>query len=581
MPTSTLSWLFSFLKPYKKAVAGAVFALFIGSFAWLALGQGIRLAVDQGFTGNDPQRLNQLLIGVLVISLTASLATYFRFSLMTWLGERVSADIRKKVYNHLLNLAPEFYTETRTGEVISRFTADTTQLQGVIGMSISMALRSSVTFIGAMALMLVSSPSLTFYVLLAVPVVLLPIRVLGKYVRRYSRLSQDKVADIGAYVDETLHEIQTVQAYNHEGLDRQAFEQRVEAVMATAKQRIHYRSLLIGLIMAISIVAIVLVAWIGARDVMLGSMSAGELTAFMFYAVLAGGSIATVSEVIGEIQKAAGASERLIELLETKPNVCDSQAGTGSTSMAKNSARALHFDNVSFYYPSAPEKPVLRQFDLSIQPGERIALVGPSGAGKSTLYQLLLRFYAAQSGNIALDGTSLSDLPIDTVRQQFALVPQESVIFATTVTDNIRYARPHATQQEVIEAAQTARAHEFIQNLSQGYDTQLGERGVKLSGGQKQRIAIARAILANRPILLLDEATSALDAVSERHVKQGLDNLMRGRTTLIIAHRLATVINADRIVVMQEGQIVASGTHEQLLETSELYREHAELQLLN
>ncbi|MBT0585122.1 ABC transporter transmembrane domain-containing protein [Alteromonas oceanisediminis] len=583
---NVVSWLLGFLSPYKAQVAGAIVALFVGALSWLSLGQGVRLAVDDGFVADNAARLNQLALLVLGIAMVASVATYFRFSLMTWLGERVSADIRKTVYAHLLSLNPEFFSQTRTGEVISRFTADTTVLQTVIGMGISMALRSSVTFIGALTLMLVSSPQLTLYVLLAVPCVLLPIKVLGKKVRLYAKLSQDRVADIGAYIDETLHEIQTVQAYSHEQADRKAFTQRVEDVMSTAKMRIHYRSLLIGSIMMISIIAVIIVAWIGAMDVIRGSMTAGELTAFMFYAVLAGGSVATISEVIGEIQKAAGASERLMGLLDARSHIAPNPfnaSGTGRASFQKphQEIPAIQFDNVSFSYPSEPNRQVLKQISLSITRGERVALVGPSGAGKSTLYQLLLRFYDAQQGHIMLDGHPIHALPIDDLRHQFALVPQESVIFAMSVFENIRYGQPDATIEQVQAAAITAQADEFIRNLEQGYDTDLGERGIKLSGGQKQRISIARAILANRPILLLDEATSALDAVSEQQVKVGLDNLMQNKTTLIIAHRLSTVINADRIIVLQEGQIIAEGDHNTLMEQSALYREHAQLQLMS
>lgn len=587
--SSVIQWLLNFLKPYKLQVAGAIFALFVGAFSWLLLGQGVRLAVDEGFVADNASRLNQLALSVLAISLIASIATYFRFSLMTWLGERVSADIRKTVYSHLLSLNPEFYAETRTGEVISRFTADTTVLQTVIGMGISMALRSSVTFVGALALMLISSPWLTLYVLIAVPFVLLPIKLLGSKVRKYSRLSQDKVADIGAYIDETLHEIQTVQAYGHENTDRLAFDQRVEVVMATAKQRIHYRSLLIGAIMVISIVAIVIVAWIGALDVISGDMTAGELTAFMFYAVMAGGSVATISEVIGEIQKAAGASERLIELLDARSHVeitamhPETMADTAPSNNVSNLSEnvAISFDHVEFAYPSAPSRKVLRSLTLQAKRSERIALVGPSGAGKSTLYQLLLRFYDATSGAIKINGEDITQLPLDDLRKQFAIVPQESVIFANSVLENIRYGRPEASDEEVVTAAKTAQAHDFIQKMTEGYHTDLGERGVKLSGGQKQRISIARAILADRPILLLDEATSALDAVSEQQVKIGLENMMKGKTTLIIAHRLSTVVNADRIIVLEDGEIVATGTHKQLLESNPLYQEHAALQLVN
>ena len=582
--SSVVQWLLGFLKPYKLQVAGAIFALFVGAFSWLLLGQGVRLAVDEGFVADNATRLNQLALLVLAISLVASVATYFRFSLMTWLGERVSADIRKKVYSHLLSLNPEFYTQTRTGEVISRFTADTTVLQTVIGMGISMALRSTVTFIGALVLMLISSPALTLYVLIAVPIVLMPIKLLGNKVRKYSKLSQDKVADIGAYIDETLHEIQTVQAYGHEQADRTAFDQRVEAVMSTAKKRIHYRSLLIGSIMVISIVAITIVAWIGATDVISGTMTAGELTAFMFYAVMAGGSVATISEVIGEIQKAAGASERLIELLNVKSYESAEQSittKTATTIPSADNANALEFAKVDFAYPSAPSRAVLKNLNLQIPRHQRVALIGPSGAGKSTLYQLLLRFYDIDSGQILINGSDIGEQSLDSLRKQFAIVPQESVIFANSVLENIRYGRPEASDEEVITAAQTAQAHDFILNLAEGYQTDLGERGVKLSGGQKQRISIARAILADRPILLLDEATSALDAVSEQQVKIGLENMMKGKTTLIIAHRLSTVVNADRIIVLEDGEIIATGTHQQLLDSNPLYQEHAALQLVN
>lgn len=587
--SSVIQWLISFLSPYKLQVSGAILALFVGAFSWLLLGQGVRLAVDQGFVADDASRLNQLALMVLIISLIASLATYFRFSLMSWLGERVSADIRKQVYAHLLTLNPAFFSETRTGEVISRFTADTTVLQSVIGMGISMALRSSVTFCGALVLMLISSPWLTLYVLIAVPFVLLPIKLLGKKVRQYSRLSQDKVADIGAYIDETLHEIQTVQAYGHENADKLAFNQKIEAVMTNAKQRIHYRSLLIGTIMVISIVAVIIVAWIGAMDVISGSMTAGELTAFMFYAVLAGGSVATISEVIGEIQKAAGASERLIELLQVRPPIdpttrlreqsTKTLTKTDVGDAGKNTV--IDFENVEFAYPSAPNRKVLKGLTLQISRSERIALIGPSGAGKSTLYQLLLRFYDPSAGTIRINDQDITEKSLQTLRQLFAIVPQESVIFATSVMANIRYGRPNASDKEVMAAAKTAQADDFIRAMTQGYNADLGERGVKLSGGQKQRISIARAILADRPILLLDEATSALDAVSEQQVKIGLENMMKGKTTLIIAHRLSTVVNADRIIVLEEGEIIATGTHKQLLESNPLYQQHAALQLVN
>lgn len=580
-PTQTrhmMVWLFAQLKPYSLQVVFAILALVIGSLSWLILGQGVKVVVDEGFVAANAERLNQMVWVVLAIALCGSLAAYFRFYLMIWLGERVSADIRKNVYSHLLTLSPDFFESSRTGEVISRFTSDTTVLQSVVGLGLSMSLRATITFIGAMLLMLITSPLLTLYVMVAVPLVLLPIKVLGTKIRRYAKDSQDRVADMGAYVDETLHEIQTVQAYSHEPLDRQHFSERVEAVMHSAKARIQYRALLIALIMGISICAITIVAWLGAHEVLRGGISAGELTAFMFYAVMAGGSVATISEVIGEVQKAAGASERLVELLNTPSSIVEPDL---PEAFSQRGLMALSFEDVSFSYPSAGAKLALSNLSVNIEPGERIALVGPSGAGKSTVFQLLLRFYQPQQGKISIQGTNINRLSLDSLRSQFSLVPQESVIFAASALDNIRYAQPDASLQQVEAAAIAAKADEFIQGLPQGYQSELGERGVRLSGGQKQRICIARAILANRPFLLLDEATSSLDAASELHVKLALDKLMQSKTTLIIAHRLSTVVNADRILVMDDGHIVASGTHQQLMHSSELYKEFTRLQLIS
>ncbi len=573
-----MQWLFGQLLPYKSKVLIAFSALIIGAASWLMLGQGIKAVVDQGFIANNPDKLNQAMLLVMGIALVGSIAAYFRFYWMIWLGERVSADIRQNVYAHLLTLSPDFFAKTRTGEVISRFTADTTLLQSVVGMGLSMGLRSSITFIGALCLMLFSSPILTLYVLVAVPVVLLPIRIFGAKVRQYSKNSQDKVADVGAYVDETLHEIHTVQAYSHQAIDQQHFQNRIESVMGAAHLRIRFRALLVACIMAISIIAITLVAWVGAQQVLSGVLSAGELTAFMFYAVMAGGAVATISEVIGEVQKAAGASERLLELLRTPTNI---QSPANSVKLANQGIPEIVLDNVCFSYPQSEHEPVLKNIQLQIKSGERIALVGPSGAGKSTLFQLLLRFYDVSLGQITLAQQDVRNLDLSCLRDQYALVPQESVIFAASVKENIAYGRIDASQQDIEQAAQAARAHEFIVDLPQGYDTYLGERGVRLSGGQKQRIAIARAILADRPILLLDEATSSLDASNEQQVKLALEQLMQGKTSLVIAHRLATVINSDRIVVLDKGEIVAIGSHQELLQNNALYREFAQLQLVN
>lgn len=573
---SVLPWIMGFLKPYKLKVVAAIICLMIGSLAWLSLGQGVRLMVDEGFVRDNAQRLNEIILLVLGITAVSGTAVFCRFYLMTWLGERVSADIRLTVYNQLLKLSPAFYAKVRTGEVISRFTADSTLLQTVVGSSLSMALRSSVTVLGGLVMMGITSVKMTLLVLLAVPLVLGPVIFFGRKVRTLARESQDRVADLGAYVDETLHEIHTVQAYGHEDKDRSLFNRRVEDVMSAASGRIRYRALLISTVMFLSIAAIAMVTWVGAHDVMAGKMTGGELSAFMFYAVMVAGAVATISEVIGEIQRASGAAERLIELAETQVDI---PVATHPVTLPAKVSGELMIEGLNFAYPEH-DALVLKQLNMSIAAGERVALVGPSGAGKSTLFQLLQRFYVPSAGSIRLEGIDIANLLPQELRSQFALVPQDSVIFATSVLENVRYGRVDATEQEVIDACIAARAHEFISEFTEGYQTYLGERGVRLSGGQKQRIAIARAILADRPILLLDEATSALDAVSEQKVKQALDVLIAGKTTLIIAHRLSTVINADRIFVFDKGEVVACGRHQELMQSNALYREFASLQLL-
>ncbi|TKF31770.1 ABC transporter transmembrane domain-containing protein [Enterovibrio norvegicus] len=574
---SVLTWIASFLAPYGSRVIGAVFFLMLGSLSWLALGQGVKLIVDDGFLTGNASRLDQMMLVILAITFVSGIATFFRFYLMSWLGERVSADIRIKVYQQLLHLSPTFYAKERTGEVISRFTADTTLLQTVVGSSLSMALRSAVSVTGGLIMMAVTSLTLTGLVLLAVPVVLVPIGVLGRKVRQLARVSQDKVADLGSHVDETLHEIRTVQSYGHEEADSVHFSSRVEAVMSAARLRIRYRASLMASVVLLSIVAIILVTWLGALNVLDGSLTAGQLSAFMFYALLVAGGVATISEVIGDIQRAAGATERLIELSRMQSDIQDPVSPVDFPVHAKGN---LTFSDVSFTYPGDENLPVFLSLSFDVKAGERVALVGPSGAGKSSVFTLLQRFFDIQQGQTLLDGVPLKDMSLKSLRDQFALVPQESVIFATNVLENVRYGAPDASEEKVIEACKAARAHEFIEALPHGYHTELGERGVRLSGGQKQRISIARAILADRPILLLDEATSALDAVSEHQVKQALDTLMEGKTSLVIAHRLATVVNADRILVLDDGQLVASGSHQELMETSALYREFASLQLV-
>ena len=564
--------------PYKKQVAIALTALMLSSLAWLLLGQGIKFVIDQGFVAKNADALKQSLAVVLGVVVFGSIATYFRFYWMVWLGERVCADIRKALFTHLVTLTPSFFENTRTGEIISRFTSDTTLLQSVVGTGVSMALRSLVMFVGALVLMAITSLKLTLMVFIAVPLMLIPIRVLGNKVRLHSKLSQDKVAQVGGMVDESLHEIHTVQAYNHQALSSILFGERVEGVMQQAKKRIHFRALLIAIVMIISLAAIFIVAYMGALMVIQNQITVGELTAFVFYAVLAGGAIATISEVIGELQKAAGASERIVELMQQMPDIQD----TGSLILdnSENTGTALSVKNVSFAYPSAPNKRVIDDISFEVKSGQRVAVVGHSGAGKSTLFQLLQRFYESTSGDISLFDNAIKDIQLDSLRAQFALVPQDAVIFAGTVSQNIGFSNPHASEQDIREAAKLAHAEEFIKDLPMGYASELGERGVKLSGGQKQRIAIARAIVANRPILLLDEATSALDANSEQLVKQALEKLMQQKTTLIIAHRLSTVVNADEILVLDKGKIIARGSHASLYKTSPVYKEFVDLQLV-
>lgn len=569
-----LIWLAQLLKPYKLKVVCAVIALTVAAAAWLLLGQGIKLTVDEGLSAGNINRLDAAIGWVILFAVVGCLATYFRFYLMTWLGERISADIRIQVYHHLLTLTPGFFAETRTGEVISRFTNDTSVIQTVVGMSLSMALRSLVGFVGALILMTFTSAMLTLCVLVAVPFILVPLKLIAPKVRHYSRLSQDRIADMGSQIDETLHEIMVVQAFNAVSGEQQKFTQKVSSALQAAATRIHYRSMLIGVIMLVSMLSVIGIGWLGIRQVMSGEISAGQLSAFLFYAVLAGSSIATISEVLGDIQRGVGASERLLELLATTANNNSGQVVLPTL----DSPPQISFEQVNFGYTE--HATLFKDFSLQVQPGECVALVGPSGAGKSSLFQLLQHFYSIQGGAIKLNDSPVTELTLDSLRQQIALVPQEPVIFASTVIENIRYGRPTASEAEVVEAAKQAFADDFINELSDGYHTQLGERGVKLSGGQRQRIAIARAFLADRPVLLLDEATSALDAVSEHKVQQALKYLIKGRTTLVIAHRLATVQMCDRIVVMGNGTVRGSGKHEELMKSDTLYKEYAELQLI-
>ena len=572
-----LRTLLQFLAPYRRRVLVAVIALVLAAGAMLAVGQGLRAVIDKGFSAGDPAWLDRTLatMGGLILVLAA--ATYLRFYNVSWLGERVTADIRRRVFDHLLCLPPAWFEAGRTGEVISRLTADTTQIENVIGSSLSIALRNALLLVGGLVMLFTTSLKLSLLTVGGVPLVVVPIVLYGRRVRKLARESQDRIAELGNRIDETIHEIRIVQAYGHEEVDRSDFGRLVEASFDTARSRVANRARLVAAVMVLVFGAIAFILWVGGHDVLAGTLTAGELSAFVFYAALEAGSVGAQSEVWGDLQRAAGATERLMETLHATPAIL---APAAPRALPEPARGAIAFEKVSFYYPSRPDTPALADFSLAIEPGETVALVGPSGSGKSTVFQLLLRFYDPQAGHLTLDGVKLTDAnPVD-LRRRIALVPQDAVIFATSVLENVRYARPDATLDEVHAASVAAFADEFIAGLPDGYATDLGERGVRLSGGQRQRIAIARAILADRPILLLDEATSALDAESERMVQTALDGLMRRHTTLVIAHRLATVQKADRIIVLDAGRIVQQGRHAELVAGDGLYARLARLQFV-
>ncbi len=552
-------------------------ALVVAAACVLVLGQGLRRVIDGGFSSGDAALLDAALFALLGVIVVMAIATYTRFYFVSWIGERVTADIRRAVFGHLLDLSPGFFEVTRTGEVISRLTNDTSLLEVVIGSSASFALRNTLIMLGSLVMLLVTSPKLTALVVLGVPLVIAPILLYGRRVRNLSRASQARVADVSVYIDEALHEIRTVQSYGHENEDRARFGERVEQAFDTAAERIRQRALLIALVMLLAFGAVGVILWIGGHDVLAGRISAGELSAFVFYAVLVAGAFGAVSEVVGDLQRAAGATERLMELLATEPQI---RAPVSPQPLPEPPRGEVRFDHVSFHYPSRPDALALADFSLEVKPGERVALVGPSGAGKSTVLQLLLRYYDADAGVISLDGVELRCADPRVLRTRLALVPQDPVIFAASVRENVRYGRPGASDVEVQEACAAAYASEFIERLPEAMDTFLGERGVRLSGGQRQRLSIARALLADRAVLLLDEATSSLDAASEHYVQMALTRLMQNRTTLIVAHRLATVQNADRIVVMDDGRIIATGTHDELVREKGLYARLAALQFL-
>ncbi len=563
-----------FLSPYRGLMIAATLALVLTAMMSLTLPLAVRRVVDN-FNTDDSVLLDQYFIAALGIAALLAIGTGLRYALVTRLGERVVVDIRKAVFDRVIGMSPAFYEGILTGEVLSRITTDTTLIQSVLGSSISIALRNLLIFVGGLALMLLTSAKLTSLVLLIVPAVVVPILVLGRRLRVLSRENQDWIAASSGTASETLTSVQTVQAFTHEQASRAQFADVSEKSFDAARRRIWTRALMTVIVIFLVFTGVVGVLWIGANDVRAGSMTAGTLVQFVIYSVMVAGSVAALSEIWGELQRAAGATERLVELLHTVDTVLDPAAPQTLPDPVRGE---IVLDDVTFRYPSRPATAALDGIDLKINPGETVAFVGPSGAGKTTIIQLLLRFYDPDSGDVRLDGIPLHDMERDVFRRFISIVPQDPVIFADSARENIRFGRPNATDAEVETAAKAAAAHDFITALPDGYDSYVGERGVMLSGGQKQRIAIARAILRDAPVLLLDEATSALDAESERAVQQAVDALSAGRTTLIVAHRLATVKKADRIVVLDQGRIVATGPHDQLVAEGGLYARLARLQ---
>ena len=556
-------------------MAGAGAALIMTSMITLALGQGVRLVIDQGIVSQSISALNTMLSLVMLLVVAMAIGTFIRFYLVTILGERIAADIRNDVFSHLVRMHPNYFEENQSGDIMSRLTTDTTLLQSIIGSSLSFALRNALTVSGGIIMLLVTNMKLSAVVLLGVPAVIVPALWMGRRVRSLSRESQDSVADVGSYAGEIIRQIKTVQSYARERFEIKAFAGEVDLAFQVAKRRIKQRSILMGLVILLAFTAIAAMVWVGGYDVMTGKMTGGELAAFVFYALMVAFGVAGVSEVYGEIQRAAGATERLMELLQETSLI---QSPAVPSQAQAESADHLSFEGVTFNYPSRPDKPALKNLNIQVKRGETVALVGPSGAGKSTLFEMLFRFYDPQQGVIKLGDTDIRLLELDALRRPMALVPQQPVLFSNNVWHNIRYGRPDASDADVIAAAKGAHAYDFIMDLPHGFDSDLGESGVRLSGGQKQRVVIARAILNDPEILLLDEATSALDAESEHQVQKALEVLMENRTTLIIAHRLATVLGADRTIVMDQGEVVAEGTHASLVATSPLYKRLAELQ---
>ncbi|PSV32902.1 ABC transporter ATP-binding protein/permease [Photobacterium sp. GB-72] len=572
---SILLKLKTYITPYKWRVVAALASLLTTASLTLSIGYGVRILIDQGFAQQSLTDLSHAIQFIIGVTICISVGTYFRFYLVSSVGERVSADIRLAVFNHVISLHPSYFETNSSGDIMSRLTTDTTLLQNIIGSSFSMAMRSALLCFGAIIMLFATNFKLTFIVLASVPFILIPILFFGRRVRALSRKSQDTMADIGSYAGEAIEHIKTVQSFSAEQYEKQAFAEEVEKAYEVGRQRVKQRAILIAGVIAIVFSAIAGMLYVGGSDVIKGEMSAGDLGAFVFYAIMAASSMANISEVLGELQRAAGATERLIEILQVKSDICTPH---DHESIGCSQPSDIRFNNVSFHYPSRLNHPAINQLNLVAEQGKVLALVGPSGAGKTTLFELLQRFYDPQQGQVLIGNKDIRQFAPNELRQHMALVPQQPALFSNDVFHNIRYGNPDATDEEVIEAAKKAHAHAFIEKLPNGYHSFLGERGVRLSGGQKQRIAIARAILKNPKILLLDEATSALDSESEHHVQQALEELMKDRTTLIIAHRLSTIQHADKIAVLEGGELIDEGDHESLLKSCELYQRLVHLQ---
>ena len=567
--------IISFLVPYTRQIMVFLIALLVTAGITLSIGQGLRLVIDQGFAGESIEGLNIAIAFIMGGAVIMALGTYVRFYLISWLGERVSADIRAAVFDHVVGLHPAFFETNRSGDIMSRLTSDTTLLQSIIGSSLSIALRSSISSAGALIMLFITNFKLSLVVIFAIPAVLLPILYFGRKVRDLSRKSQDSVASVGSYAGEVIQQIKTVQSFTQEPLEKKAFGEEVERAFRVAKKRISQRAILTAVVIMAVFTALSAMLWFGGRDVITGQMTGGDLGAFIFYAMLMAVGMASLSEVYGELQRAAGAAERLMELLHAPKEIISAEIIQAEV---EHLPAVLEFNSVSFNYPSRPTQAALDGFSLKIPEGKILALVGPSGAGKSTLFALIQRFYDPQEGTLLFGDHDIRDLDLMRLRQQIAVVEQQPTLFTGDVMYNIRYGKTSATDEEVKAAAVAAHADEFIRTLPNGYESNLGEQGVRLSGGQRQRIAIARALLKNPRILLLDEATSALDAESEYKVQLALERLMKNRTTVIIAHRLATILHADQIVVMDEGRNIAAGSHQELLVNNALYARLAALQ---